>query len=65
MISLTDKTFLIGGISLFLYFILLPVMKQGLDISDTLGLEKWFLIVGIILIVMGLIIKFVKSKFTK
>ncbi len=64
-ISLSDKALLAGGISLFLYFILYPFMFGAFNATDTLDLRKWFLIVGIILVGIGIFVKVIKWKLSR
>jgi len=61
-ISASDNALLIGGISLFLYFILFPMAFNALHLDDMFDIQKWFLIVGVVLVAIGVAVKVVRAK---
>lgn len=62
--SLSDKALLFGGVALFVYFVFFRMINDAIGpAGDSLGLQKWFLIVGIVLIALGIVAKVIKSRF--
>ena len=63
--GLAGNTVVIGSISLFLYFVFFPMINKVAPTADSLSLQIWFLVAGILLIALGVggkVIKLVLSR---
>ena len=63
--SLSDRAVIIGGISLFLYFVFSPLINEVIPNADSLGLQIWFLVAGIVAIAVGITSKAARSVLSR